>query len=87
MGNETYPRIISVQPLPGKRLLVDFENGLTKIYDCTPLVERQPFSALADEAVFRLVQADSHGHGVVWTDELDLAESELWLNGRPAGSE
>ena len=27
---------------------------------------------------------DKHGYGIVWNDELDLSESELWINGLPA---
>ena len=80
----TYPRIASVRPLSGKRLLVGFENGVRKIYDCTPLVASEPFAPLADEPLFRSVQADPHGYGVVWSDEIDLAESELWLRGEMA---
>ena len=80
----TYPRIASVRPLSGKRLLVGFENGVRKIYDCTPLVASEPFASLADEPLFRSVQADPHGYGVVWSDEIDLAESELWLRGEMA---
>ena len=84
MAHTTYPRITAVKPLADKRLLVDFDNGVTKIYDCTPLVEQEPFRPLADDSLFRSVKADPHGYGVVWTDELDLAESELWLNGQLA---
>jgi hypothetical protein len=79
-----YPRVTSVRPLADKRLLVGFAGGVTKIYDCTPLLKHQPFRPLSDDAMFKLVRADRHGYGVVWTDELDLAESELWLNGKVA---
>ena len=80
----TYPRIASVRPLSGKRLLVGFDNGVRKVYDCTPLLSSEPFAALADDPLFRSVQADPHGYGVVWSDEIDLAESELWLYGETA---
>jgi hypothetical protein len=77
----TYPRIVSVKALAGKRLLVGFSNGATKIYDCTPLLASEPFRPLVNDAFFRLVQADPHGYGVVWGEEIDLAESELWIRG------
>ena len=80
----TYPRITSVWPLSGKRLLVAFENGIRKVYDCTPLLASEPFAPLADEPLFRSVQADPHGYGVIWSDEIDLAEAELWLHGETA---
>lgn len=76
-----YPRVASVEPLAGKRLAVTFVNGTRKIYDCTPLLTEEVFAPLKNEAFFRCVKADPHGYAVVWTDEIDLAESELWING------
>ena len=77
-----YPRIQSVDPMPGKTLLVRFENGVQKLYDCTPLIQTEMFRPLRDEGIFRCVHADPHGYGVIWNDEIDLAESELWINGQ-----
>jgi len=37
---------------------------------------------LEDEALFRTVQAEKHGYAVMWNDEIDLAESGIWINGR-----
>jgi Protein of unknown function (DUF2442) len=79
----TYPKIASVQPLEGKRLLVDFRNGVRKVYDCTPLLKREAFRPLSHEPLFRTVHADPHGYAVIWNDAIDLAESELWLRGQP----
>ncbi len=70
--------------MPNKVLLVEFVNGERKTYDCTPLLQSEPFRLLRDEAVFRCAHADSHGYGVVWNEDIDLSESEIWLNGRPA---
>ena len=79
-----YPRIRSVKTRPGKTLVVTFENGDKKVYDCTPLLRVDTFRPLQDEAIFRCAHADSHGYGVIWNDEIDLAESEIWINGRDA---
>ena len=79
-----YPRIQSVTPQCGKTLLVTFENGVRKVYDCGHLLQRDVFRSLQDDAVFRCAHADSHGYGVVWNDDIDLAESEIWINGRTA---
>ena len=83
----TYPKIRNVRPKPGKTLLVEFENGERKVYDCTPLLQSEAFRPLQDEAIFRCAHADSHGYGVIWNDDIDLAESEVWLNGRTAEPE
>lgn len=86
---ETYPQIVMVVPLPGKRLLVTFGNNTKKIYDCSALIKEKPFVALADETLFKCVKTDYGGYGVSWNDELDLSESELWINGSltPNGNE
>jgi len=81
---EKYPKILDVKPKKGKRLSVTFNNGIKKIYDCSPLIDDDIFKPLMNDALFNSVQADKHGYGVIWTDELDLSESELWINGLPA---
>ena len=81
---EKYPKILNVESIKGKRLLVTFQNGTKKIYDCSPLLENDIFKALQNDAFFNSVHVDKHGYGIVWDDELDLSESELWINGMPA---
>ena len=80
-----YPRVSSVEPFSGKRLLVTFSNGVRKVYDCTPLLAEAAFAPLKHDALFRCVHADPHGYGVAWNDDIDLAESELWINGKGLG--
>ena len=76
-----YPKIKAVKPLPDKQLLITFEGKIQKIYDCKPLLKHSPFNYLENNALFNVVRVDSGGYGISWTDELDLSESELWLNG------
>ena len=83
---EPYPKIADVAPQPGRRLLVRFRNGAMRLYDCSPLLRKPVFEPLRDEAFFKMVHADPHGYGVIWTDELDLAESEIRLHGRPTST-
>jgi len=82
MNATTYPKIRNVRATSGKTLWVIFENGAIRLYDCTPLLEEEVFHPLRDEAVFRCAHADPHGYGVVWNDDVDLAESEIWNNGK-----
>lgn len=77
----SYPLISSVKPLSNKRLMVTFANGISKVYDCTPLLESKAFRPLQDEILFKKVHADPPGYAVIWNDEIDLAESELWIHG------
>lgn len=81
---DDYPKIIDVKPQKGKILLVTFTHGVKKMYDCSPLLKEDVFKPLINDALFKAVKADEHGYGVTWSDEIDLSESELWLNGIPA---
>jgi len=76
-----YPKVISVLAIGNKRLLVSFDNGLRKVYDCGPLLATEVFGPLQEEWLFRSVRADPGGYGISWNDDLDLSESELWENG------
>ena len=75
------PKILAVQPLEDKKLLVKFINGIEKIYDCKPLMEKfEPFKALGNEVFFKQVTVDGGGYGISWNDQVDLSEYELWTN-------
>ena len=74
------PKIVSVQPLENKKLLVQFANGVEKIYDCTPLLSLDRFEILKNEAFFKAVKVDAGGYGISWNDDTDLSEYELWTN-------
>lgn len=79
---EHYPKIKKVTALEGKRLEVVFEGDITKIYDCTPLLNEAAFKPLQNDAFFKNVHTDNAGYGVIWNDDIDLSESELWINGQ-----
>ena len=81
---QSYPKIKHVEPLAGKRLLVTFGNNTKKVYDCSLLLKGETFKPLLNDALFISVKVDRHGYGIIWSDEIDLSESELWINGLPA---
>jgi hypothetical protein len=76
------PKVESVKPLEGKRLLVKFLNGVEKIYDCNQLLHLEMFQSLKNEGFFKSVKVDAGGYGVSWSDDADLSEYELWVNGK-----
>jgi hypothetical protein len=80
------PRVESVKPLEGKRLLVTFVNSVKKVYDCNQLLHLEMFRLLQNEAFFKSVKVDAEGYGVSWNDEMDLSEYELWVNGEEVAS-
>jgi hypothetical protein len=76
--------IVNVQPKSGYKLLLTFENGETRIFDCGKLVEEKPFEELANPALFQRARIE-YGT-VVWPGELDLAPETLYLESKAIGS-
>ena len=77
-----FHKVKDVSALADLKLSVQFTNGTTKIYDVSPLMQRfSAFRILEDETLFRDVQVDQGGYGIVWNDDLDLSCDELWENG------
>ena len=75
------PKILSVSPVEDKKLIVKFQNGAEKVYDCKPLIEKyDAFKALEDDVFFKQVKVDAGGYGISWDDKMDLSEDELWTN-------
>jgi hypothetical protein len=79
---EGIPRIKTVAVIGPLRLMVGFDNGIAKEYDCAPLLARSSFQMLSDIGFFRAVRVDAGGYGVSWNDDVDLSEYEIWTNGR-----
>ncbi len=79
-----FHKIKNVTALNDYKLNVQFVEGVTKLYDVKPLLDRIPafryFLEHAEE--FFAVSVDVGGYGIVWNDELDLSCDELWENGK-----
>lgn len=76
---------VSVKPLNDLFIEVEFENGRSRLYDMSPLLSESPaYSELADREFFNRASVDGGGYGIVWSDDVDLAAEEVWLNGTPA---
>lgn len=79
-----YFKITDVAIFDSHTLLVEFENKKKKKYDITPLLKEEVFAPLQNSVLFRSVVVDTGGYGIVWNDEIDLSEYELWINGEEA---
>ena len=79
-----YPKVINVVPLDNYNLEVRFSDHKIKIYDLKPWLSHKDFYQLKNIIFFKSVKVESGGHGISWNDEIDLSESELWLNGKNA---
>jgi hypothetical protein len=77
------PRIKEVKPLDNMVLSVLFENNIAKQYDVKPLLNKYPaFADLKNKHLFNLVTVGPGGYGVIWNDQIDLSEYEIWKNGK-----
>jgi len=76
-----HPKIKKINTDKNYILIVDFDNGIQKKYDCRKNFEYPAFELLKDEAFFKQAKIDPGGYGISWNDEIDLSEYELWQNG------
>lgn len=77
------PRIQSVKAVDEHTLLVEFDNQQKRNYDITPLLSKEMFSPLTNFALFQSVKVDNGGYAVVWNENIDISEYELWVHGQP----
>ena len=82
MNMKKIPKIKAVKTIGEALLLVTFESGIKKIYDCSSLLSRPQFHLLASPAFFNAVHVDPGGYGISWSDDIDLSEYELWERGK-----
>jgi hypothetical protein len=75
------PKVLKVYPGENKFLRVLFDNGVEKLYDCKPIIERFNLSPLLNDIYFKHVHADPGRYGISWSADMDLSEYELWTNG------
>ncbi len=75
------PKVQTAQALDDRTLLIEFDNQQKKKYDITPLLENDMFSPLKNPAFFKAVRVEQGGYAVVWNENIDISEFELWENG------
>lgn len=77
-----FHKVKAVSTAPNMKLVVQFENGTTKTYDVSSLIDRFPvFADLKNAGLFDEAHVGEGGYGVVWNDDLDLSCDELWEHG------
>lgn len=76
-----YPKIKYVEPLKDYRLFIIFENGEIKIYSISNLLKMPAFAPLRKESLFFQAKKEENGYGIVWNDEIDISEYEVWKKG------
>lgn len=55
---------------------VSFDNGVVGIFDCSPYMKENYWSALRSPAFFRQVRAE---YGMLcWPNDIDIAPEDVW---------
>jgi hypothetical protein len=72
------PRIVSVRPGPGYKLLLDYDTGEKKQFDVEPYIRGDWYGKLRDKAYFHSVRVVSGGNGIEWPEGQDIAPHELY---------
>jgi hypothetical protein len=75
------PYVKVLTPLPDYRLLLNFENGESRIFDAKPYLERDVFQHIKHLGLFGLAKVVSGS--VEWPGEIDLSYDTLYLESQP----
>ena len=70
------PRLLDVKPLPGYKLLLDFDTKEKKVFDVSPYISGSWFGKLEDSSIFNTVRVC--GNTVMWVGGQDIAPHELY---------
>jgi len=76
-----YPKIHQAKAIDATTLVIEFTNQEVKKYDIRHLLENPMFALLRQPAFFKNFTVEPGGYGIVWNEEIDLSEYELWKNG------
>jgi hypothetical protein len=76
------PCVKTLTPLPHHRLLLNFENGETRIFDGAPYLEKGVFTRIRHPSLFGLAKVVAGS--VEWPGEIDLSYDTLYLESKPA---
>lgn len=81
MNSINYPRIHTARAIDDTTLVIEFTNQEVKKYNICHLLENSTFSLLRRPAFFRNFKVEPGGYAIVWNEEIDISEYELWKNG------
>ena len=75
------PRISKAIAVDDTTLVVKFDNQQIKKYDIRRLWDIPMFFPLKKSTFFKNFKIEKGGYGLVWNEDIDLSEYELWTNG------
>ena len=75
------PKILSAQAIDDRTLLIEFSQSEFKKYDISQLLSKEMFAPLQNPSFFKNFKIEAGGYGLVWNEDIDISEYELWKNG------
>jgi Protein of unknown function (DUF2442) len=76
-----YPKIKSAQVIDDHTLIVEFANEGKRKYDIAQLFDKEVFFPLKNPGFFKNFQIDSSGYAIIWNEDIDISEYEIWSHG------
>lgn len=76
-----YPKICRAEAVSDRILRVTFTDQTVKDYDVSPLLSKSVFALLQQPAFFKSFTIAPGGYGIVWNEDIDISEYELWRHG------
>jgi hypothetical protein len=73
--------VVRVEAKPDYTLILEFENGETRVFDMTPYMDKKPFIQLKGSPLFGCAFVD-YGT-VVWPGDIDIAPETLYDRSLP----
>ena len=74
-------RIVSAKAIDDNTLMVKLANLEIKKYDISKLLDNPMFAILSNPGFFRNFKIEPGGYALVWNEDIDISEYELWQNG------
>ena len=71
-------RPIEVQPRPGFRIWIRYDDGIEGEVDLSDLADKGVFAAWSNRTFFESVRLGSHG-AIEWGDEIDLCPDAVYM--------
>ncbi len=69
---------VKVIALSGRKIRVDYLDGVTGVIDLSDAVGHGVFAPLADAAFFQKVHLGDHGQ-IAWTDEIEICPDAAYF--------
>lgn len=73
------PTVTKVIPEKNYQLLLEFDNGESKLFDVKPYIKGTWFDKISNEVYFKAVR--TNGFNIEWPDGQDICPDDIYFNG------